>query len=93
MWKDLQAELKNKIRWSIGTASGSAGFNLSFQAQSEMASLLADDVVAALKLSHESPDFRWDKAAFRKFLTRGSGSSEKSISPSNGKGVEGIPTR
>lgn len=85
MWKNLQAELKNKIRWSIGTSSASAGFNLSFQEQSALASLLADDVIAALKLSHESPDYRWDHEAFKTFLKREQASSGPSTSRANGK--------
>lgn len=93
MWKNLHAELKNKIRWSIGTSSNSAGFNLSFQEQQVLASLLAADVIAALRLKHGSPDYRWTPEALAKFLTKGNDSSESSTSLRNGSAHEPIPAR
>jgi len=67
MWDDLYAELTNKIRWAIGTAGGSVGCSWSYPVQKAAAASLASDVVAAMKLSESSPDYRWDKQAFQAF--------------------------
>lgn len=79
-WKQLQAELTNKMRWALGTSSSSAGFNLSYQESQAIATVLAGDALAALKLKETSPDIRWTAASFRSLLRRDTGSSKASTS-------------
>ncbi len=58
-WADLHSELKNKIRWAIGSSAAENGVgNLPYRDQKTWAGLLADQVVAGLKNMEEKPDFR-----------------------------------
>jgi len=81
MWKEINSELTNKIRWAIGTTSSSAGFNLSYGEQKAMASVLAGDVLVVMKLKQTSPNYHVTAEAFRKLSTKDLVPSTESISP------------
>lgn len=63
-WKDIYAELKNKIRWAIGsTAAESGAINLPFTTQTELAGPLAQSVLETLQEMYEKPNLRLVRGA------------------------------
>jgi len=85
LWEELYAELVNKFRWSIGTASGSAGINLSYQEQRAISTVLAGDALAVLKEKDTSPEWRPDATGLRAFLRHGAPTTSPPVSPPEGE--------
>lgn len=70
-WADLYAELRNKVRWAIGsTIAESGAINLPYRAQTALAGVVAQDILEALKEVHEKPDLRIDTESARSLLKR-----------------------
>lgn len=70
-WADLYAELRNKIRWAIGSTTAESGvINLAFRAQTALAGVVAQDILEALKEVYEKPDLRIEQANARDLLKR-----------------------
>lgn len=63
-WKSVHAELTNKIRWSISTTAATVPCNVSFPDSQWVASMLANDVLDALKMLSANPSLSL-RAAFR----------------------------
>jgi len=58
-WQDVYAELRNKIRWAIGsTAAESGAISLSFRSQVAMAGPLAQTALETLQAMYEKPNLR-----------------------------------
>lgn len=70
-WSDLYAELRNKLRWAIGTSCGESGvINLSYRAQTALAAVVAQDILEVLQQVYEKPDLRIDQENARDLLKR-----------------------
>jgi len=70
-WEDIYAELRNKLRWAIGTTTAETGvINLSYRSQTAIAGILAQDTLSLLKAAHEKPDLHITTENARKLLTR-----------------------
>ncbi len=54
-WEDLYAELKNKIRWAIGSSTGGY-FNLSYRVSNQLSGHIASDLLDLFKALEEKPD-------------------------------------
>jgi len=63
-WDVLIAELTNKFRWSLGTATA-GHFNISYREQLKLASMLAGDAITLLKMKEERPDLQFDRSQLR----------------------------
>lgn len=61
-WAELHSELKNKLRWSIATATQNASFSLEYRATKEWANIIATEIVEKLKLVEEKPNYEPWKA-------------------------------
>jgi len=58
-WAAVYAELRNKIRWAIGSTAGESGaVSLGFQEQMALAGPLAGEVTEAFKSLYEKPNLR-----------------------------------
>lgn len=69
-WDDIYAELKNKLRWAVGTTTAETGvISLSYRSQTAIAGILAQDVLSLLKRMHEKPDLAIDPANARILLS------------------------
>jgi len=70
-WADLYAELRNKIRWAIGSTTAESGvINLPFRAQTALAGVVAQDLLEVVKEIYEKPDLRIEQANARGLLKR-----------------------
>jgi len=58
-WEEIYAELRNKIRWAIGTTLAESGaINLGFREQTALAGPGAGAILEALKELYEKPNIR-----------------------------------
>lgn len=70
-WDDLYAEMKNKVRWAIGSTLAETGaINLPYRQQSALAGVIAQDLLELLKEIYEKPDLRIDPDNARELLKR-----------------------
>jgi len=70
-WEDVYAELRNKLRWAIGSTLAETGaISLPFRAQSHLAGVLSQDILELLKEIYEKPDLRVDGDNARALLKR-----------------------
>lgn len=68
-WDDTYAELRNKIRWAIGSTTAETGdINLNFRSQTALAGCLAADCLKVLKLLHEAPNLQVNPETARRLL-------------------------
>lgn len=59
IWANVYAELRNKIRWAIGSTAGDSGaINLSYRDQLAMAGPLAQEALEQLQAMYEKPNLR-----------------------------------
>ncbi len=59
IWADVYAELRNKIRWAIGsTAAESGAISLSYRDQLAMAGPLAQEALEHIQAVYEKPNLR-----------------------------------
>jgi len=58
-WKDVYAELRNKIRWAIGSTANETGvLTLPFTQQVALSGPLAQDALESLQAIYEKPNLR-----------------------------------
>ena len=70
-WEDTYAELRNKLRWAIGSTVAESGVtSLPFRAQTALAAIFAADMVELLKSLYEKPNLRIDRDNARELLRR-----------------------
>lgn len=59
IWPDVYAELRNKIRWAIGSTVAESGvINLSYRDQLAMAGPLAQQALEHIQAVYEKPNLR-----------------------------------
>ncbi len=70
-WGEFQAELRNKIRWSIGTSlAGQAEIHIPYAQQMAMALWCTNDVVSVLKQKEEKPDLGISRESLKAALAK-----------------------
>jgi len=70
-WADIYAELRNKVRWAIGSTTAESGvISLPFRAQTAMAGVVAQDILEVLQRVYEKPDLRIEQENARDLLKR-----------------------
>lgn len=58
-WGDLYAELRNKMRWAIGSTVAESGLiNLGFRSQVAMAGPLAQEALEKIQAIYEKPNLQ-----------------------------------
>lgn len=58
-WGDVYAELRNKIRWAIGSTAAESGvLTLAFTQQVALAGPLAQEALESLQAIYEKPNLR-----------------------------------
>lgn len=58
-WSDVYAELRNKIRWAIGSTAAETGFmSLAFREQVAMSAPLAQEALERFQAIYEKPNLR-----------------------------------